>query len=243
MSYNYAQFVQELANLAGTTTTQPNFVIELSNAIDYGEQRIFRDLDLISNQTQNASVVCIPGNMLISVPALFISVTQVAIITPAGSGQGSGKLNPLTRASKDVINALWPDPTVTGPPRYWDFFTQGYGGTLGSLVVGPSPDAAYLVNQTGTQRPPSLSASNPNTFLSTTLPDLFLIACMIHMQAYQKNWSSIGNDTAAAMTWEAQYQKLMVGASAEELRKRYDGSTVLPPRGEDTQPPSPDAKP
>jgi hypothetical protein len=48
MSYNYSGLVSALANLAGTTTTQPNFVIELPNAIDYGEQRLFRDLDLIA---------------------------------------------------------------------------------------------------------------------------------------------------------------------------------------------------
>lgn len=242
MSYNYTGFVNEMVNLAGTTAANSNFIIELPNAIDYGEQRIFRDLDLIANVVVDTSQVCSPGNRQINAPGAFVVVNGINIITPAGTPPSGGKRNQLSPISKDLIDFLYPDASITGIPVYYCSQSQGFGANPGVVLLGPWPDQGYVTEITGTQRPATLSATNPNTFLTTNLPDLFLIACMIHMQAYQKNWSSIGQDPAAGASYETQYQKLLVGADAEELRKRYAGSTVLPPPGMSKQPASPDAK-
>lgn len=243
MSYNYTGYVAALANLAGTATTQPNFQIELSNAIDYGEQRIFRDLDLLATVVVDASQVCVPNSRNINLPGAFFAVNGLNIITPAGSQPGSGKRNQCVKISKDLLDFLYPDASVTGVPTYCCYQQQGFGAIAGVLLLGPWPDQGYVAEITGTQRPAPLSATNPNTFLATNLPDLFLIASMIHITAYQRNWSAAGNDPASGTTYEQQYQKLLLGADAEELRKRYAGTTVLPPAGEDKQPASPDAKP
>jgi hypothetical protein len=242
MSYNYTQFISEVANLAGTTVTQPNFVTELPNAIDYGEQRIFRDLDLIATVATDASQACSPNNRYINIPGTFVVVKGVNVITPAGATPATGKRNPLVRASLDLLDFLFPDSSVVGVPTRFHVQTQGFGSNAGTLVVGQWPDQGYAVEYVGTQRPAPLSSGNPNTFLATNLPDIFLIACMIHMSAYQKNWSALGNDPASGQTYEAQYQKLLLGADAEELRKRYEGSSAFPPWGMDKQPTSPDAK-
>lgn len=243
MSYNYTGFVSALANLAGTSTTQPNFQIELPQAIDYAEQRIFRDLDLVFAQVLDTSQVCTPNYRYVAVPGAFVSVDGVNIITPAGSAPASGKRNQLVKIERDLIDLLYPDGSFVGVPTYFVYFTQGFGANSGLIILGPWPDQGYQVEIAGTEREQPLSATNPNTFLATNLPDLMLIAAMIHMQAYQKNWSSIGNDPGASATYETQYQKLLVSADAEEMRKRYTGTTVLPPRGADKQPTSPDAKP
>lgn len=243
MSYNYTGFVSALANLVGTTTTQPNFVIELPNAIDYAEQRLFRDLDLVFAQVLDTSQVCTPNYRYIGVPGGFVSVDGVNIITPAGVQPNNGKRNQLVKVNRDLIDILYPDGSIVGVPTYFVYFTQGFGPNAGLIILGPWPDQGYVAEIAGTAREQPLSASNPNTFLATNLPDLMLIAAMIHMQAYKNNWSSIGNDPAASATYETQYQKLLVGADAEEMRKRYTGTTVLPPRGADKQPTSPDAKP
>jgi hypothetical protein len=59
------------------------------------------------------------------------------------------------------------------------------------------------------------------------------------MSAYQKNWSSLGSDPQASAAWESQYEALKVGADAEELRKRYEGSSAFPPWGFDKAPSGP----
>lgn len=240
MSYNYTQFVAELANLAGTTTTQPNFVTELPNAIDYGEQRIFRDLDLIATITTDTSQVCTPNIRTVGVPGSFVTVKGLNIVTPIGATPNNGKINQCVRASQDLLDAIFPDATIVGVPYRFHIQSQGYGGIAGVAVLGPWPDQAYTVQYVGTQRPAPISQSNQSTFLSTALPDLFLIACMIHMSAYQKNWSALGPDPAAGATYENQYKTLLKGCSAEEMRKRYEGSAAFPPWGFDTQPTTPD---
>ncbi len=178
MSYNYTGFVSALANLAGTSTTQPNFVIELPNAIDYGEQRIFRDLDLIVTVTTDASQSTSPNSRYVNIPGAFIVVKGVNVITPAGSSPANGSRNPLTRASQDILDFLFPDSTFTGVPKKFCVQSQGWASNAGVLVVGPWADQGYPVEFVGTQRPAPLSAANPNTFLATALPDLFLIACL-----------------------------------------------------------------
>jgi hypothetical protein len=243
VSYNYSQLVAELAVLTGASPTTTAFTTELPNAIDYGEQRIFRDLDLLATVIADHSQVCTPSTRIVNVPGNIVSINDVNIITPAGVAPGGGLRNPLVRVSQSVLDLLYPSPTVATVPEYYCYQFQGYGGSQGNILLGPFPDQNYTVEYIGTARPTPLSASNPNTFLATNLPDLFLVACMIHMAAYQKNWSSIGNDPAGAVGYETQYQKLLVGASAEEIRKRYAGTTMIPPAGLAEQPSSPDAKP
>jgi hypothetical protein len=242
MSYNYTQFVAALANLAGTVSTNPFFVVELPNAIDYGEQRLFRDLDLIATSAIDASQACTPSVRYVNIPGAFISIRGVNVITPAGSTPANGRRNQLVRASLDLLDFLFPDSSITGVPSKFHVLTQGFGNNVGTLVVGQWPDQGYAIEYVGTQRPTPLSSGNPNTFLATTLPDIFLIACMIHMSAYQRNWSALGSDPASAQSYEIQYQKLLLGADAEELRKQYEGSSAFPTSGMDKQPTSPDAK-
>jgi hypothetical protein len=92
-------------------------------------------------------------------------------------------------------------------------------------AVGPCPDQAYNVEVYGTYRPATLSATNPNTPLTVLLPDLFLAASMIFMSGYQKNFGAQADDPKMAASWESQYEKLMMGATSEEFRKKFQSST------------------
>jgi len=232
MAYNYTGFVNELANLAGTSATNSYFVIELPNAIDYAEQRIYRELDLISAVTTDATQSCAPMSRTVQVPAAFVTVTGVNLITPAGTANpNSGTRNALTPVAQSWLDFAWPSSAGATLPTKYHWFTQGGGvNAQGYITLGPWPDQNYTVEYEGTQRPAPLSASNLSTFLTTYLPDLFLVAAMLHLCAYQKNWSALGDDPNSAATWEAQYLKLKTSADAEELRKRYSNTTLgLPP--------------
>jgi hypothetical protein len=243
MSYDYNGFVAAVANLAGTAPTNPYLAIELPSAIEYAEQKIFRDLDLIANIFVDVSQTTVPSNRSILLPGNIIAVNSVAATVPAGTTLATGgSISPLMPISHDTLDFIYPDASFLAVPKFYNYLNQGYGSNSGTLQLGPWPDAAYNMRIQATQRPVPLSATNPITFLTTNLPDLFLIAAMIHVAGYQKNWSAIGNDPGSALTWETQYHTLLAGASAEELRKRYEGSTVIPPRGKDIMPTTPEAR-
>jgi hypothetical protein len=238
MSYDYNGFVAQLANLCGTNPTQPNFVIELPAAIDYAEQRLFRDLDPLIMEVTDSTQACVVGARYARIPGTFIVINGVNIITPSPNVPALGKRNQCVRTSQDLLDFLYPDNSIVGVPIRFHVQNEGFGATFGVLVLGPWADQPYIIEYVGTQRPAPLSAANPNTFFSTDLPDLFLIAAMIHMSAYQKNWSAMGPDPQQSANFESQYLKLLKGADAEELRKRYAGSSAYPPAGFDAAPPA-----
>ena len=87
------------------------------------------------------------------------------------------------------------------------------------------PDATYRVEIVGTYRPASLSATNTTTFISMFLPDLMIMASMIYIAAYQRNFSSaMGNDPQMPITYETQYQALLKSALSEENRKKFEAA-------------------
>ena len=92
------------------------------------------------------------------------------------------------------------------------------------FFVGPTPDASYYVEVVGTIRPASLSATVPTTFISEYLPDLLVMASMIYISAYQRNFGKESDDPQMAMSYESQYQLLLKSAVVEESRKKWDAA-------------------
>jgi hypothetical protein len=223
MSLTYITFQSELANLAGTATTNAYFQIELPAAIDYAELRIQRDLNLLAAITTDSSQTCVPNKRIISIPSAFVGVDGINIVTPAGTTPDNGTRNELQKVSKDFMDFCWSSAAGAALPTKFAVLNQG------TLLLGPWPDQGYVVEIIGPQRVTPLSASNATNFLSTNLPDLYLAAAMIHMAAYQKNFGAMADDPRSAMSWEMQYKLLLAGADAEEMRKRYAGTVRLAP--------------
>jgi len=249
MAY-YPTWLQETALLCGTVSTNPNFLIEAPFAIQYAELRLIRDLDLSNLISTDFSQVTTPNLRTVPIPTLPISgfftgltiVNAVNIITPAGQTNPElGKRNPLERVSSDYLDFMWPSSAGAQLPTLWS--TPRFSGNLNQtqILLGPWPDQAYTVEYVGEARPLPLSQVNQDTFISSFLPDIFLIATMIHLTAYKQNWGAQADDPRMAISYEQQYQKLLSGCDAEELRRRYTGTSVLPIPGTAKQPASPGA--
>lgn len=193
----------------------------LPSAIDYAEQRCYRELNLLSTvQTLSGTQTAI-GSRNASIDNSFVVVNNINIITPAGSTPAAGKRNPLVPVSRATIDTLWPDNDTAnrGVPTMFNMVDQW------NMIVAPPPDAVYTIEVTGTYRPDPLSASNQTTFLSQRLPDLFMAASMIFMSSYMRNFSASGSDPAMAVNWETQYEALFKSADTEEARKHFWASS------------------
>ena len=55
MSYTYATYTAALAELMVTPSTDPNFVAIEPSIIDYAEQRIYRELDLLGTNITDST--------------------------------------------------------------------------------------------------------------------------------------------------------------------------------------------
>ena len=233
----YNGFVSQLATLTvvQTVTTgnvvsgvDPDFNAVLPQAINYAELRIQRDLDFLQSLVSNSTYALTTGNNLLTMDVnSFITVQTMRIVV------GTKEI-PLLPVAVPYIQNCYNDTTVTGPPQFF----APYGGdaaTTGATsqfwMFGPYPDQNYPLRIRGTVRTISLASFNTNpaastsyTFISAYLPDLMLMAAMIYISGFQRNFGRQSDDPQMAVSYESQYQGLLKGAMVEEARRKFQAS-------------------
>lgn len=231
-------YITQIATMAVVEESNADFLKILPQMITYAENRIYRELDFLFTSAASTAYSVSAGSRTISVPAgqfpdgTLVVPEQINLITPAGtSNPNLGTRVPLTPTTKEFLDAVYGSSSSTGQPQYWVPFNDY------TFLVGPYPNATYTVEIVGTYRPASLSATNTTTFISLNLPDLFIMASMIYVSAYQRNFGRANDDPQMAVTYESQYQALLKGAMVEEARKKFEAS------GWSSQSPSPVATP
>ena len=189
----------------------------LFRSINYAEQRIYRELNLLTTRIRNSSSTCTANSRSFTIPNAtgsipFTTVTEISIIV-------AGNRNVLMSAAKKLVDTVAPTDTATSasavPSMYYLLNQQ-------TAIFGPSPGSAYTVEVTGTYRPAPLSASNTTTFLTNYLPDLFVAASMVYSGNNMRDFGIEGGNAALAQSWEQQYEALFASANSEETRKRYN---------------------
>jgi len=215
----------QIATMAVVAETDPAFLIILPQMITYAENRMYRDLDFLFTSIATTSYSINAGSRTITVPtSTFVVPEQINVITPSGtSNPDSGTRVPLLPVTREYLDAVCGSSSTTGTPAYFAPF-GGAANSNWTFLVGPYPDASYTVEIVGTFRPDSLSATNLTTFISLYLPDLFIMASMVYISAYQRNFGRANDDPQMAITYESQYQTLLKGAMTEEYRKKMEGA-------------------
>ena len=218
MAYTYASWTAAYAVMLGADPTDTNFIAIIPSAIDYAEQRIYRELDLVSTIVRDTSAALTPNTRTFTLPTALgkFVVTQAINLTV------DAQRVPLRPVSRDTIDMFWPSDAALSTPSIPREYAVVNDTTI---LVGPAPDQGYPVEVVGTIRPTPLSASNTQTFLTQYLPDIWMAATMIFGAGYQKNFSAMSDDPQAAIGWEQQYLKLVDSGAAEEARKRYTATS------------------
>ena len=216
----YATYKTALATLSVVPETDPNWLAILPDTIDYAELRIYRDLDLLSTvQTVTSYTTAVNTSQVQLASGEFVTLQNINVITPAGTTTpDNGTRVPLLPVTKEYIQYAWPSNTNAGVPSYFAMIDER------TFSLGPWPDNNYTLEIIGTYRPPTLSSVNTTTFISQYLPDLFLMASMIFISGYQRNFGRQSDDPQMAQSYEAQYQSLLKGATVEEYRKKFQST-------------------
>lgn len=202
---------------SASPSSDANFNAILPRAIEQSEQRIYRELDLITTRaSQTATLTANSRN--ITVPGGILIVEDVNVVTPAGSAPDAGTRNPVQRVSLSFLNAVAPQAAaslgVPSLPRYYALLDDV------DVRLGPAPDLAYVAEFIGVVRPVPMNASNPTTWLGTNLPDLFLAGVSVFMAGYQRDFGAQSDDPRLALSWEAAFQELKKSAVVEEARRK-----------------------
>lgn len=219
---DYNAYVQQISTMAVVPVTDTNFQIILPQMISYAELRMQRDLDFLSTQISNSNYLLTAGNSTLTIPtSAFVVMETFEVI------DGSGSSMPLLAVGKEFIQNVYGTGSSTGLPQYFAVYggdSATTGLTSQNMIIGPIPDLNYAIRLTGTVRSAPLSASNTTTYISTYLPDMFIMASMIYISAFQRNFGRQSDDPQMAQSYEGQYQALKASALVEENRKKFEAA-------------------
>ncbi len=218
MSYTYSSWVTALANQIVAGPLDPNYTAALPSCIDYAEQRIYSELDLLSTVTRDWGQTVL-GNRNFTLPqnnGRFVVTNGVNLITPSSiTVPEFGTRNQLTPTTRDYLDSVGGVPMLGMPTNYAMITDQ-------TIIIGPLwPSAGFTLEIIGTVRPVPLSVSNTTTYLTLYLPQLWFAATMVFMTGFQQNWGAQADNPQMAVSWEGQYQSLFKAINIEEQRKRY----------------------
>jgi hypothetical protein len=220
MSYTYNSWVTQLLNTVAAVSSDPNWQTEIPGIIDYAEQRIYRELDLLVTRVTDQTATLTGNQRTFVLPTgigTFIVVEEVNVISPSSADFNTGTRTPLVPVSKQFIDWAWP-AAISGANAVPEWYAMLDGV---NVLVGPPPDANYPIEIVGTQRPIPLSSANQTTFLTTIYPDLWFACSMVKASGFMRNFGSQADNPAMAVSWEAQYKTLFQSADAEEARRTF----------------------
>ena len=205
--------------IANAASALPSTDVNFNNAypacIDFTENRIQRELDLINTLVTDSSASTTANQRKFVLPTdvgTYIVVQQISLIV------GGVRQAPALPASREFLDFAYPSDTALGAPSYPSYWAPNDGV---SVLIGPSTDQAYPCEVVGTIRLKQMSATNTSNFLSVSLPDLYVAASMSWFCAYQQNWGAQASDPQMAVSWETTYKSLRDGATVEEVRKKF----------------------
>ena len=103
------------------------------------------------------------------------------------------------------------------------FSPTGWNGSFTATVTGLTTITIPITATTATTIGTVANGAS-TTFISLYLPDVFIMASMIYVSAYQRNFGRANDDPQMAVSYESQYQALLKSAIVEEARKQFQSS-------------------
>lgn len=204
----------------------------LPQILSYAEGRIQRDIDALQASAVNQYTLT-AGNNQLTIPVGDFLVIETLELQQVSNGVVVNS-TPMIQVSMEFIQNCYSSVFSSGVPKYFAMYSNPLGSNPNAntnILLGPSPNYAYAVNVNGVVRMPSLyqfatavAADTSYTYISQWLPDLLLMASMIFISGYQRNFSANSDDPAMPVNYEKQYRTLLAGAIAEENRKKGMGS-------------------
>lgn len=184
-SYTENQFPDVYLASGGTVsaTTQINMFITQA------EQRIYNSVQFPSIR-KNQYTAITANNKYISLPNDFLSVYSLALVTGVtGANLDTGTFEYLLNKDVNFIRQAYPTPNDTGEPKYYALFgptiVSSAITTELSLILGPTPDAAYYVELHYYYYPESITTA-VTTWLGDNFDTVLLYGALVEAYTFMK---------------------------------------------------------
>ena len=144
---NYTQLTDAICDY--TQNFDQDFIDNISVFVQQAEERIFNTVQFPAPRKNQYSLIT-TNNKYVSLPNDFLSVFSLALVTGVvGANLDTGTYEYLLNKDVNFIRQAYPSPNDTGEPKYYALFgptiLNSAITTELSLILGPTPDAAYYV--------------------------------------------------------------------------------------------------
>lgn len=174
---NYSELTQALQDYLETSET--SFVSNIPAFVRQAEERIYRSVQ-IPELRKNATATLTSGNQYLARPTDFLSVYSIAVV------DGDGDYTYLYDKDVNFMREAYPNPTVTGVPKYYSQFDGDQTGvTQGNFILAPTPNAAYTVELHYYYDPPSI-VSTGTSWLGDNAEAALLYGSLVEAYTYLK---------------------------------------------------------
>jgi hypothetical protein len=171
-----------------------NYTAQINRFIQQAEQRIYNSVQFPSIR-KNMFTPLTANNKYVSLPNDFLSVYSLALVTGVtGADLDTGTFEYLLNKDVNFIRQAYPSPNDTGEPKYYALF----GPTIVSLaitnelslIVGPTPDAAYYVELHYYYYPESITTAT-TTWLGDNFDSVLLYGSLVEAYSFMKGEQDI----------------------------------------------------
>jgi hypothetical protein len=108
----------------------------------------------------------------------------------------------------DTFITEYNEKGTTGFPKYYAMFREN------SIFVAPTPDQAYPIQLEYVYTPDSLTATQPNTYISDNAPNLLLYGCLVEAYGFLKGPMDMYK------LYEDKYNSALQGFTLEQTGRR-----------------------
>lgn len=167
---NYATLSSLLQDY--TQNYSSEFVAAIPEIVKLAEDRIYQAVQIPALK-RNATSNFIEGNKYLACPTDFLAAYSMA------AKSATGVYSFLLEKEVGYINEAYPDPSVTGVPRYYALFNDA------TFVVSPTPDDYYEVELHYFYEPPSIVDAG-NSWLGDNTESVLFYGCLVEAYTYMK---------------------------------------------------------
>ena len=176
---NYTELTQAIKDY--TENTEATFVSMIPTFVQQAEQRIFRTVT-IPEVRSNSTGILAQGNQYLERPSDFLAVFSLAIVDPTTNAYSY-----LLEKEASFMREAYPIAATQGTPKYYGQFDGDLvaTGEHGHFIVGPTPNANYVVELHYYYEPPSIVTSS-TSWLGENADTVLLYGCLVEAYTFMK---------------------------------------------------------
>ena len=194
---NYATLTTLIQQYCESTET--SFVANIPTFVQLAEERVYNTVQIPAIRRNQIGTLS-TGNKYLTLPSDWLATFSLAAITP-----GTGVQEFLLDKDVNFIRQSYPSPSDSGMPKYYAIFDDN------TLILGPTPDAAYQVEMHYYYYPESIVTAG-TTWLSDRFENVLLYGSIREAYTYLKGEADL------MQYYEQKYQEAM-----QQLMRLGDG--------------------